>query len=619
MSKGPRYVIDIECDSLTPTLIHVAVLKDIDTGVYMEYYKNNRHELSALLDVSSAVIGHNIIDFDLPVLLRHWGVHVEPSKVTDTLVLSRLLNYNIDGGHSLEAWGVRLGHPKLEFNDWHTFTQDMLVYCKNDVDLNEKLYRFLVNRLAPMGNKPIEVEHKIAFICREMHDNGFSFNVAEAKKLLEEITSELAVLDRDIQQAFPPWLVPVREITPSLTKHGTLHRKDFKWYDGNDYTIFQAECPFVLCKYETFNPGSTRQIIDRIHKYWSPIDKTDGHIEAERNKDKERLLKHKKYGWKINENNLSTLSDDAPTATRGLVRRILLESRRRLLDDWTNLSMDGNKIHGKFNGIGTWTHRMSHVEPNMGNISANKSIKYTSQELNSLATSLGGRMRSLFTASPGMVLVGTDAEGIQLRIFAHLINDQAFVKSLIEGKKEDGTDPHSINQRILNALSRDDAKTFIYAFLLGAGIGKIKSILKQTTTQATQAKESFIQAYPGLKLLKETIIPRDADRGYFIGLDGRFVVCSSEHLMLAGYLQNAEACIMKHANILWRNRLDEMGIYYRQVNFVHDEWQTECHPEHAELVAQVQRQAITDTGVALGMRCPLAGSSNIGANWMETH
>lgn len=619
MHKGARYVIDIECDSLTPKVIHVVVLKNIDTNTYLEYTKDNAHLLSRVLDDASLVIGHNIIDFDLPVLSNLWSIAVHQAKVVDTLILSRLLRYDIDGGHSLHEWGTRLGHPKLEFSAFDSYTPEMLVYCRNDADLTEKLYRFLIARLQPMGTKPIEVEHKIAFICREMHSNGFSFDIENATKLLQEITNEINTLDVEIQKAFPPKAVPIREVSPSLTKHGTINRKDFRWYDGTDYTIFQAECPFVLFKYEPFNPGSTRQIIDRIHKYWSPIDKTDGYIEAERNKDKAKLERLKTYGWKINENNLGTLSDSAPAATRQLVRRILFESRRRLLEDWVNLSLEDDKIHGRFNGIGTWTHRMSHTDPNMGNISAHKSIKYTSTELNSLATSLGGRMRSLFTASPGMVLVGTDAEGIQLRIFAHLINDQAFVKSLIEGKKEDGTDPHSINQRILNALSRDDAKTFIYAFLLGAGIGKIKSILKQTTTQATQAKESFIQAYPGLKLLKETIIPRDAERGYFIGLDGRFVVCSSEHLMLAGYLQNAEACIMKHANILWRDRLDAMGIYYRQVNFVHDEWQTECHPEHAELVAQVQRQAITDTGVALGMRCPLAGSSNIGANWMETH
>ena len=89
--------------------------------------------------------------------------------------------------------------------------------------------------------------------------------------------------------------------------------------------------------------------------------------------------------------------------------------------------------------------------------------------------------------------------------------------------------------------------------------------------------------------------------------------------MLAGYLQNAEACIMKHANILWRERLNDLGIPFRQVNFVHDEWQTECLQEHAELVAQVQRQSIVDTGIALKVRCPLAGSSNIGLTWYDTH
>lgn len=616
---GCRYVIDIETDSLTPTIIHIVVLKDIDNGDYLEYTKDNGHELSALLNVCSSVIGHNIIDFDLPVLRDLWSVEVDPKKVTDTLVLSRLLNYNLDGGHSLAEWGTRLGHPKLEFSSFDTYSSLMVEYCRNDVDLNERLYHFLIKKLAPMGALPLKVEHEIAFICRQMHEDGFTFNSVEANKILAEVSAEIERLDVDIRKSFPPRLVPVREINPKLTKAGTLHMKDFRWYDGTDYCIFQEDCPFVVVKYEDFNPNSTRQIIDRIHKYWSPIDKTDGHIEAERNKDKVKLLKHEKYGWKVNENNLGTLSSDAPSATKKLVRRILLESRRRLLEDWTSLALGSGKIHGRFNGIGTWTHRMSHTDPNMGNVSANKSIKYTSQELNALATSLGGRMRSLFTASPGMALVGTDAEGIQLRIFAHLINDKTFIQALIEGKKEDGTDPHSINQRILLANSRDDAKTFIYAFLLGAGVSKIQSILKKSKAQAEIARSEFVQAYPGLKHLKENVIPRDVMRGYFIGLDGRYVVCSSEHLMLAGYLQNAEACIMKHANVLWRKRLDEKGIFYRQVNFVHDEWQTECHVEHAELVAQVQRQAIVDTGVMLGMRCPLAGSSNIGTTWFDTH
>ena len=67
----------------------------------------------------------------------------------------------------------------------------------------------------------------------------------------------------------------------------------------------------------------------------------------------------------------------------------------------------------------------------------------------------------------------------------------------------------------------------------------------------------------------------DASRGYFDGLDGRKVQCNSEHLMLAGYLQNGEAVVMKHANVLWQKELKGLGIKYNQVDFVHDEWQTE--------------------------------------------
>jgi hypothetical protein len=165
MHKGARYVIDIECDSLTPKVIHVVVLKNIDTNTYLEYTKDNAHLLSRVLDDASLVIGHNIIDFDLPVLSNLWSIAVHQAKVVDTLILSRLLRYDIDGGHSLHEWGTRLGHPKLEFSAFDTYTPEMLVYCRNDADLTEKLYRFLIARLQPMGTKPIEVEHKIAFIC----------------------------------------------------------------------------------------------------------------------------------------------------------------------------------------------------------------------------------------------------------------------------------------------------------------------------------------------------------------------------------------------------------------------------------------------------------------------
>jgi hypothetical protein len=175
-----------------------------------------------------------------------------------------------------------------------------------------------------------------------------------------------------------------------------------------------------------------------------------------------------------------------------------------------------------------------------------------------------------------------------------------------------------------------DEQLGIYAWLLGAGFLKVSQILKCTVEEAEEANDSFLAYYPGLEYLKKVTIPQDAQTGYFRGFDGRFVKCDSEHLMLAGYLQNGESCIMKHANLLWREKLTKEGIPFRQVNFVHDEWQTEV-PDDFDLalhVAQTQADAIREVGEMFELNCPMAGSYkgdhgingySIGYNWYQTH
>jgi len=97
--------------------------------------------------------------------------------------------------------------------------------------------------------------------------------------------------------------------------------------------------------------------------------------------------------------------------------------------------------------------------------------------------------------------------------------------------------------------------------------------------------------------------------------------------MLAGYLQNGESCIMKTANILWRDRLRKEKISFKQVNFVHDEWQTEVDNDMdlALYVAQVQADSIKKVGEIFNLNCPLLGTytdgkkTTIGENWYITH
>lgn len=231
--------------------------------------------------------------------------------------------------------------------------------------------------------------------------------------------------------------------------------------------------------------------------------------------------------------------------------------------------------------------------------------------------------RGLWRVEEGNWLVGTDAEGIQLRILADLMQSDDYVHAIISGRKEDETDIHNLNKRALGLshATRDMAKTFIYAFLLGAGNAKVGQILKVSTQQAAGAIQNFMESISGLKKLKTKVIPDIAQRGYFRGYDGRKVIVPSEHKTLAGMLQNGESTIMKHACLKWIADAEKERIQFKLVTWPHDEWQTEVigSRDAAERLGEIQRNAIEYVGKELGLMCPLAGSTDIGKNWLDTH
>lgn len=627
-----RVIFDIETDGLNPSLIWVLVARDIDTNEEFVFERPDQSP-RALHEFTPTVgmwIGHNIISFDLPVLYRLISeFSIVANAVVDTLVCCRLFNYSLTGGHSLEAYGERLGFPKKKHEQWDVYSNEMLERCKQDVEITHQLFKRLEPYIYnPEWKQALRTEHDMAWICNELHDNGFKFDKEKAEEMHRSFLSEIQELDREITKEFPPKPRIIGEITPRRTKKGTLSKTNLR-FAGNDRSYYSADCPFTRFEWEQFNPSSTVQIVERLNEAeWRPTEKTKGHLEAERavrdGKEgaEERLEKFRKTGWKVSEENLSTLPPDAPKAAQSLVRRLLLDSRRSTLEEWLKaVSEPYKRIHGRFMHIGAWTHRMSHQNPNMANVPTHKLY--------------GPEMRALWGVEPGWRLLGVDAEGIQLRIFAHYIEDETFIKALEEGKKEDGSDPHSLNERILapntkgkQETARDIAKRYIYAWLLGAGNRKQAEILGVSPQGAREREEHFIKSYPGLEELKKVRIPRDAERGYFIGLDGRKVKCDSEHLMLAGYLQNGEAVIMKMACLWWHKMLRVNWLLdtdWRFVNFVHDEWQTEIidDQEIVELIAHYQVNSFQTVGEQLGLKCKLAGEAK-GVDtpaycWKDTH
>lgn len=650
-----RVIIDIEANGLKPSKIWLIVCKDIDTGEYHVFRRPSDvpEEADAFQRFVSGVdtfIGHNFLGYDYPVCNRLLGTEVVDiaSKSIDTLIISKLVDYPRDK-HSVESYGKEFGLEKGEFSDWSKYSPEMEIYCKRDVDITEKIflkYKKYIDK--PVHKQAIVLEHEFQLICNSLEENGFAFNAKKANTLLIKVEAELALLDKAILDSFPPRLKLVREVTPKETKYGTISLTSIPAVLRGCVSDLSVGAPFSFCKWTEFNPSSHKQIIEVLNEAgWSPVVKTQTHIETEReyNKLKNQRLRNtsldltikdlysklqslQKTGWKVNEENLDTLPAKAPASIKTIANRIVLESRRRTLTEWLNLVDTDGRIHGKFYAIGAWTHRMAHQAPNTANIpndldTAGKKKLY------------GKELRSFWMAPKGRLLVGCDAEGIQLRIFAHYINDPEFTHALVSGKKEDKSDPHSLNQRILGSpcKSRAAAKRFIFALLLGAGIGKLAEILGCDQSTAQQALDRLIGRYEGFAKLKETIIPADARRGWFTGLDGRSVRIlgdtegARKHLAMSGYLQNGEAVVIKTAACIFNPKLADYDSYV--VDIVHDEYQIET-PNDMKIaleVAELVNAAIAEAGVILKTNCPLSGSYwdddrkdyTIDTNWSKTH
>lgn len=647
-----RVVFDIEANRLkNPDKIWCIVCKDIDTGEYhvFKHLSDPREaeRFRAFVDRASLWIGHHILGYDWPVITAVLGIPLPPiDRLLDTLILSKAVDYPRQG-HSIEDYGKEFGIYKIDFHDFGSYSEEMVDYCRRDVDIAEKVYRkYQRYHSNPERARSIQTEQQFQLVCNDLENNGFAFNTAKAQQLLQTVQSELAELDAQILSSFPPREVLIREFTPKETKFGTISRTSVPrslWGNISDYEVGKT---YRHTKTEAFNPSSHKQIIEVLNEAkWKPVSKTKTHIEiereiaiAERGKkssldptlialyDKQSHLRE--YGWKVNEENLETLPAKAPAPARSLAKRILLEARRRTLTEWLELVSPDGRIHGRFYGMGAWTHRMAHQSPNTANIPN----EYDTAGKRKL---LGKELRALWCAPRNRLLIGCDAEGIQLRIFAHYINDPEFTQSLIDGKKEDKSDPHSLNQSILGSVckSRAAAKRYIYALLLGAGQGKLREILDCDEKDATEAYARLLERYTGFAYLKERVIPADAKRGWFVGLDGRAVripgdtVGSRRHLAMSGYLQNGEAVAMKLATLKWWPRLKEFDA--KIVNFVHDEWQVEV-PNNVQLAIEVGKMmadSLRQVGEELKLKCPLAGSIwnddykdyTIGLNWSRTH
>jgi DNA polymerase I-like protein with 3'-5' exonuclease and polymerase domains len=263
------------------------------------------------------------------------------------------------------------------------------------------------------------------------------------------------------------------------------------------------------------------------------------------------------------------------------------------------MKSDG-RVHGRVITNGAVTGRMTHQSPNMAQVPNSGSP-------------FGPECRELWTVEKGNKLVGIDASGLELRMLAHYMNDNEYTTEVVSG------DIHTANQKAAGLETRNQAKTFIYAFLYGAGAAKIGTVVGGTAKEGQRLIDSFLRNTPKLKALREKVSRIFATKGKLPGLDGRQLLVRSEHAALNTLLQGAGAIVMKQALVLLDRKLKVLKLPYKFVVNCHDEWQIECKPEDAEIIGKLGVESIASAGIALDMRCPLTGEYKIGTSWRDTH
>ena len=336
-------------------------------------------------------------------------------------------------------------------------------------------------------------------------------------------------------------------------------------------------------KYIPFNIGSRQQIADRLMAIgWKPKKFTD------------------KGNVIINEEVLDTI--DMPEAKK-FSRFFLLQKRVAQIKSWIESFNDKTgRVHGKVMTLKTITGRMAHNSPNMAQIPAVRSP-------------YGKECRDCWTVSNIHThsIVGTDASGLELRCLAHLMNDKQFTDTLLTG------DIHTHNMNMAGLTDRDQAKTFIYAFMYGAGPAKIGQIVGGGSKEGKVLIDRFLKSMPSLKRVRDIVTNTAQKHGVIKGIDGRLLRTRSPHSALNTLIQGAGAVVCKLWLVNIMKRTTSSNLDVKLVASVHDEYQFEVVNKDVQAFCKITKYAMKDTEKQLQMRCPLDNEYKVGKTWAETH
>lgn len=634
-------IFDIETDGLLPNVskVHCATVLDHDTEELRSFTPEDIDQLCAYLDTFDVLIGHNVIYYDFPVLRLIFGYEFK-GKVVDTLIMSRTQRPNRisprgckAGPHSVEAWGFRLGHAKVEHEDWENYSPAMLHRNREDVLIQKQIYDELLeegrgegwmkaHRLNNNLFRYLQLQEEYGWAVDEEH---LDYCIATLKRWMQRV--------KDVLEHKLPLHVEVDEgkrdgeynwVRKPFKKDGSRAKVVHDWIANlgpdSGYVAEDVGGPFTRIHFRRLDLDKNAEVKDFLLKQgWQP---------AAWNQNKEGKRTSPKLS---HEDEFEGIQG---SMGRLIAKRIQCKQRLGVVEGWKHaIQYDANgvpRIHGGNSGLAS-TARLKHK----------LIVNVPSPEKESF---FAVWMRKVFTASPGKVMIGVDSAGNQMRQLAARMRmtgnpDEEFEYALLHGDKADGSDMHSVNMRRTGLPTRGHAKNFFYGLIFGAGDWKTGQLVQGGAQEGAAIKEQYFSEMPGIRQTIEVLTAQwrnTAQRyfdpkfnrmvyrnGYIKGIDGRPVLVESEHAILCYALQSDEAIQMAVAYVMMHKWMEERGYKLHEdwamLYWGHDEFQMESRPEMAQEVLELACEAIRWSGEFLKIPFPHAGDGSIGANWHDCH
>lgn len=655
-------IFDSETNGLMAEVdrVHLLVLLDSDTKQRWVFRQNSVENsiefglryLQECAAKGMKLVGHNAIKYDIPVLKKIYPWFSVPEEsVIDTLTYTRLLwpdlkvrdkllvkrgtlPQRLSRRHSLEAWGFRLGKQKGEYDGdtriediatrkagkWDSWNPDMETYGIQDVDVTDSLSSVCLKH--HHSDVALDIELSTSWIIARQERYGFLFNVKKGAALYSTLVKRRLELEDQLRAVFLPFYVSDGVKTSAATMRRQCEELGLD-SKGKKFKVieFTQGVTYTKVKRVEFNPSSRDHVANRLTAL---------------------------YGWKpaaFGDDGKPTVDDAVlaeihiPGAGIALLREYFMVAKRigqvaEGKEAWLKHVKDDGRIHGAVNSNGAVTGRMTHSKPNVGQAPA-------------VYSPYGKECRDCFEAPTGKVLVGADADALELRVLAGYMaayDAGAYIETVLRGDKKQGTDMHSVNCRALggdpkawhfrhldpasNETGRDIAKTWFYAFIYGAGDEKLGVIWsrksgEEARTLGARSRAAFLKNLPALGELVKRVKAKAKSAGVLVGLDKRRLEVRSQHGALNTLLQSAGAILMKKALCILDRDLKDSGlvpgINYEFVANVHDEWQIEVDADKGEQVGKLATEAIRKAGEFFQFKCPLAGDYKVGRSWAETH